>query len=194
MTPDMQQQHCFQIITPTRIYFLAATRRSEVCDWIFQIRKEMCDKMDHQSDHQAQQKAAAAAAARSDTPLDKVLKAPANQTCADCGAKYAECNAKKSLCMMANTYRMSVGIQSGRTLLTESLCVRPKKKKKKFATKFVRVMRFFLGTECSGIHRRLSPTPIVKSTGFGKWDPAHIEVRQKKKKKNTTRDDSFLFL
>lgn len=42
--------------------------------------------MDHQNDHQAQQKAAAA---RSETPLDKVLKAPANQSCADCGAKYA---------------------------------------------------------------------------------------------------------
>ncbi len=31
-------------------------------------------------------------------------------------------------------------------------------------------------TECSGIHRRLQPTPTVKSTGFGKWEPAHVQV------------------
>lgn len=31
-------------------------------------------------------------------------------------------------------------------------------------------------TDCSGIHRRLTPSPLVKSAAFGKWDPAYIEV------------------
>lgn len=34
----------------------------------------------------------------------------------------------------------------------------------------------FICTECSGIHRRLVPTPIVKACGFGRWDPAQIEI------------------
>jgi hypothetical protein len=123
-----ERPNCFVISTPTRNYNFACAKRSELCDWMYSLRKVIHDHLEHlQRDEDRK-----SGATESDNPLQALMKLPYNQTCADCGArepKWAD---------------ITYGV--------------------------------WICTDCSGIHRRLTPSPLVKSAAFGKWDPAYIEV------------------
>lgn len=123
-----ERPNSFVVSTPTRNYHFSCAKRSELCDWMYSIRKVIHDHLDHIQKEEERR----ASSSNDDNSLHSLLKNPLNQTCADCNAKdpkWAD---------------ITYGV--------------------------------WICTDCSGIHRRLTPSPLVKSAAFGKWDPAYIEV------------------
>jgi len=156
----LDRLYCFQVVTPTRIYYLSAESNASMFEWMNLMKKQIQEQLNKLKERKS-------SLGQLGSSSGAVTSTPTSPAASPTTSPTSSPTSKPSKPMSAQDV-----LNKAKKKTPNKICADCGNSDSSWVDLYFGV---FICTECSGIHRRLMPSAKVKSIKMGRWDPESLE-------------------